>query len=165
MGFRSALILAIFTGFLAACATVSTQQTASFHDDLSPFRPELFDNGAMAVSVDTLSREWRKTKYDLTDTIFSVLDSVARFRRSSIAYVNGFTIQVYVGDSRNEAREARLDVLRHFPDLQPSMIFDQPNYKVRIGSFYTQLEAYGLYTRIKHVFKKAILVPSRIYLK
>ena len=152
---------------VGACATVSTNSSGGkYSENLSSYRPVIEaaeqpkDDTTLVVDneVDIILTPSISINNELTAT----LDSVAVYKRETIKYIDGFTIQVYGGSSRNNAREARMSVLRYFPDTDPQMIFDQPNYKVRIGKYYTRLDAQPLFLDIRRRFSTAILVPTRI---
>jgi hypothetical protein len=80
----------------------------------------------------------------------------------TIKYIDGFTIQVYGGNDRALAKDYQLDIIRNFPEIESKMVFEQPNYKVRIGQYYSRLEAQEFFTAVRTVFPRAILIPTRI---
>jgi hypothetical protein len=151
-----------------SCATVNpgkTSKTNTYSEDLSAYRPEiavaepiLLDSTEVIVIPDSLAA-------DVSQHLNTVLDTAAVYSRSTIKYIDGFTIQVYGGDNRAKAKDYRMDLIRNFPETDPKTVFEQPNYKVRVGSYYTRLEAQHSYAEVKSVFPRAILIPTRIYLK
>ena len=164
---RSFLAFAIVGLVVNACVTVSTSSSGGkYSEDLSGYRPkvEAADEavGTDAPVIEDSSQVYIEPTINVNDELKATLDSVAVYKRETINYIEGFTIQVYGGDSRATARDARMDVLRYFPDTEPQMIFDQPNYKVRIGKYYTRLDAQPLFMDIRRRFPTAILVPTRI---
>ncbi len=155
----------LMTGCAGLMPGKSSKSTAGYHEDLSAWRPEL---PAVEAPADTLALQ----PADLPDSLYQevggrlnyLLDTVAAFSRQANRYIEGYSIQIFTGDSRAEARERMMDFLRSFPDSEPKLTFEQPNYKVRIGRYYSRLEAYAFYREVRRVFPKAILVPVRIYL-
>jgi hypothetical protein len=98
--------------------------------------------------------------------IKSELDSVLstiRASRSEIEFLNGFTVQVYSGNNREQANEIKTQVYQAFEEYDPEISYIQPNFKVKIGRFFDRLEANKVYTRVKAEFPKAIVIPERIY--
>ena len=75
--------------------------------------------------------------------------------------IEGFAIQVYTGPSREDANLAKSKVYRLIPEARPKLVFDQPNFKVKVGMFYSRLEAYEIYARLKVGFSNVIIVPER----
>jgi hypothetical protein len=164
---RSYLAFAIVGLVVSACATVSTSTSGGkYSEDLSAYRPATDQDDeksdTVSIVVDEAVKERAQPSLNINNQLKATLDSVAAYKRETVNYIDGFTIQVYGGDSRATAREARMDVLRYFPDTEPQMIFDQPNYKVRLGKYYTRLEAQPLFMDIRRRFPTAILVPTRI---
>lgn len=92
-----------------------------------------------------------------------VLDSIDQLN-SLRKFVPGYTIQIYSGLNREEAGNARkklLDVLDMKSDLQ----YTQPKFRVRVGYYFTSLEAQRDLVRLKRVFPNAILVPESVPIK
>ena len=165
------LYLIALVHFSISGSTVNTGKTKTgsqkniYSEDLTAYRPEPFtaeEQPADTLSLATLNDS---TYVDVTARLNTVLDSAAIYARSTIKYIDGFTIQVYGGDDRAVAHDYRLNLIRNFPSTEPRMVFEQPNYKVRVGRYFTRLEAQNLFTEVKHVFPKAILIPARIYIK
>ena len=167
---QSIILISIITLIGIGCSAIKPGKTSSkdegYSEDLSTYRPEkriaeepvIIDSEVSEIVADS-------TTEDITVKLNIELDTAAVYSRSTIKYIDGFTIQVYGGDNRNLAKEERLDLIRHFPDTKPMMVFEQPNYKVRVGQFYTRLEAQHLYSQVKHYFRGAILIPKRIYIE
>jgi hypothetical protein len=152
---------------LWGCGPVQTSKTTNnnkeaYSEDITAFRaqPKKYE-----VEVDTTQHfvETDSTSLPVTDRLNTVLDTAAAYNRANIKYIDGFTIQVYGGNNRSTAKNYQLDIIRNFPDVESKMVFEQPNYKVRIGQYYTRLEAQEFFIEVKSVFSRAILIPTRIY--
>lgn len=152
---------------LSACSSVQTGKATdsgkeAYSEDISAYRaqPRVVeqkeDTATFYVTADS-------TSLPVTDRLNTVLDTAAAYNRASIKYIDGFTIQVYGGNNRNLAKDYQLDIIRNFPNIESKMVFEQPNYKVRIGQYYTRLEAQEFFIEVKSVFPRAILIPTRIY--
>lgn len=80
-------------------------------------------------------------------------------KRSKILAGNGFKrgyrIQVVNTQNRDEANNVKAEMLRRFPDQKAYMLYQAPNFKVRIGNFSTQREAETLKKMI------SLLYPQR----
>jgi hypothetical protein len=63
---------------------------------------------------------------------------------SSSGYYKGYRIQVYNAQNRDEANTVKAELLRRFPDQKSYMLYQAPNFRVRIGNFLTQKEATDL---------------------
>lgn len=63
---------------------------------------------------------------------------------STPLYISGFRIQAANTQNRDEANAVKAELLRRFPDQKSYLLYQAPNFKVRIGNFLTQKEAFQL---------------------
>lgn len=75
-------------------------------------------------------------------------------------YVQGYTIQVYSGGSREEAFGVKNKLHTHYPAITPEVTYHLPNYTVRLGKFLEKLEAYPVYAAIRKIMPRAIIRPT-----
>ena len=82
-------------------------------------------------------------------------------KRSSMMTSNGlyrgYRVQVLSTQSRGEAFKMKTDLLTRFPDLKSYLLFQSPNFRVRIGNFIKRDEAEKLR---KDLLK---LIPNNVY--
>ena len=162
------LTFAVILFFAGSCGTTIPGKTNAgsqkkvYSEDLSAYRPEPFIGEEQPIDTLSLETISDTTTIEVSSRLNTVLDSATNYARSTIKYIDGFTIQVYGGDDRAAAHNFKLALIRNFPLTEPRMVFEQPNYKVRVGRYYTRLEAQNLFTEVKQVFPKAILIPARI---
>jgi len=76
----------------------------------------------------------------------------------------GFRIQIFSANQRIPANEARSLFLGHYPDISSYLIYQQPNFKVRVGDCRTRLEALKIRELIRKDFPNAFLVRDEIKL-
>ena len=86
-------------------------------------------------------------------------------KRSKILAGNGFKrgwrIQVANTQNRDEANNVKAEMLRRFPDQKAYMLYQAPNFRVRVGNFSTQREAETLKKMISLLYpNKGIYVVS-----
>ena len=74
----------------------------------------------------------------------------------------GYRVQVYFGNRRAKANDAKTDFLMKYPDEDVYLIYQHPNYKVRVGDFKTRLEAYRFYRKIHPDFGSTFIVRDDI---
>lgn len=153
----------IILGYSCAPIPTKTGKKAEIDEDLSVYRGK-YDIPEKSViiipkeSPETVSVE---PSHDLTAEIDILLDTIARINRS-INYIQGYTILIR-GGQLEEAREIRQRVMSLFPETNPQLAFDRPVYKVKVGQFYSKIEANKLYSMIKEQFpNRVILAPERI---
>lgn len=78
--------------------------------------------------------------------------------------VDGFRVQVYSGSSRDRAAGIRGQLSIDFGQYQGYQFYDRPFFKVRIGDFYSKLEAEALCAEIRKKIPGAFVVPDKVRL-
>ena len=152
--------------FLFGCKAAPPASTPTYKEDLSVHRPKL----EVATEQDLTSGDQLLTEdfAPITGGIKAELDSIVKI---SIAankerkLVDGFFIQVYNGNNREQASKIRDEIAEFYPDLNPKVSYHQPNFRVKAGQFTDRLTAYRIYQDIKIDFPKALLVPDRFVMK
>ena len=72
----------------------------------------------------------------------------------------GFRVQIasFSGiNSKNSAFSLRDRFMTDYPTVQAYIVYDEPNFKVKVGDFRTRLEAYAFLQEIKDVYKGYII--------
>ena len=162
--FLVGLALAMSCSITQPGKTTQSPKNDEYDEDISAFRAQ---PRVIMPEVDTVVYyvEADSAALPVTEKLNTVLDTAAAYNRANIKYIDGFTIQVYGGNNRALAKDYQLDIIRNFPEVESKMVFEQPNYKVRMGQYYTRLEAQEFFTRVRSVFPKAILIPTRIVIE
>jgi hypothetical protein len=86
-------------------------------------------------------------------------------KNRSVRYAPGFRIQVYVGNERQQAETAKLQVYQNFPELAPYLSYSQPTYKLKVGDFMHRIDAERYYSQIKQVISSAQLIPDKVEIR
>src|SRR5580765_6360498 len=60
--------------------------------------------------------------------------------RESRSHIPGYRIQVMNSPDRNKVFAAKSRVYQEYPDLKPYLIYQGPNYKLKLGNFRTEEE-------------------------
>ncbi len=79
--------------------------------------------------------------------------------------LSGYRIQIFFdsgSNAKNRANNERRKFMSLFPSISAYIIFDAPNFKVRVGNFRSRLEAEKNLKEILRHFEMAYVVPSRI---
>lgn len=58
----------------------------------------------------------------------------------------------------------RSDFLQEYPEMGAYVIYQQPNFKVRVGDFKTRIEAAKFLTEMQTRFAMAFIVPDEVKL-
>ena len=75
---------------------------------------------------------------------------------SRVKTIPGFRVQIASFSGTNSKQSAfylRDRFMQDYPEVQAYIVFDEPNFKVKVGDFRTRLEAYAFLQQIKDVYK------------
>jgi len=154
--------------FLAGCKTQTTTTSSSqdkYSEDLSVWRPKpaATEEKQTPTADEKKSTTYIDPKYAVNKQLDAVLDSIDRINISRKA-IDGFTIQVYSG-KRDEALNAKKTITTSLPDLDAEVQFTEPIFRVKVGKYFTRMEAQEDYSAIRRYFPAAIIVPEKISVK
>ena len=76
----------------------------------------------------------------------------------------GYRIQLYFGSERTKAAEIKTDFSNNFSNTPAYLIYQQPNFKIRVGDFKTRMEAFAFLESIKEFYTTSFIVPDEIKL-
>ncbi|MEQ8924862.1 MAG: SPOR domain-containing protein [Fulvivirga sp.] len=167
---KKSLYFLVYSLAIYACSPTTTTSTSSietYNEDLSVHRPKfdaLDESKEVKSSTKEVEISYPEPTNDVTKNLNAVLDSINRLK-ANIKYVDGFTVQVYSGTSSEEAKIARGKVYSILSDASPSLKYDEPNFKVKVGKYYSRLEAQKTYAQLKRKFPNSIIIPEKIYLE
>jgi len=95
------------------------------------------------------------------DPKFEQLLNEKRKINASLTVNDSYKIQIYNGGSEN-AKKTLNEFRQEFNDIDATIVFNTPNYKVWVGSFRTRIEAERNLVNIKDRYKNVLLIkPSR----
>lgn len=75
---------------------------------------------------------------------------------NKVKTIPGYRVQIgsFSGtSSKANAFALRDKFVEDYPDVQAYIVFDEPNFKVKVGDFRTRLEAYAFLQQIKEFYK------------
>lgn len=155
--------------FMSCQSTQSahSNSTEAYTEDLSEYRPTYTMPGdTLALATDEVAEEDPGLENiavtnDITGQLNEVLQQSDEYRRQ-IKFVDGFTVQVYSGTQSEEARKIRGKVLNMLPDVEAKLIYDEPSFKVKVGRYFSRMEAQTGFSKLKDEFPSAIIIPERI---
>lgn len=78
--------------------------------------------------------------------------------RESRRNVPGFRIQVINSPDRNKVYAAKVKIYEEFPDMKPYLLYQAPNYKLKVGNFRTQEEAEQAMQQLSRLFPSGLFV-------
>lgn len=74
----------------------------------------------------------------------------------------GYRLQIYNGNDRKKANEEKLKFASLFGGYRSYILFQNPNFRLRVGDFRTREEALQLMQRAKPYFSQCMIVPDQI---
>jgi hypothetical protein len=170
--FLLAIPLLILT--LSGCSKktmISSTSSADYREDLSSVRPR-FDYVEPAIEKKAESKPvdntYKPTTGDkplyVNKKLQTVLDTMAQ-QNKAIRYVSGYRIQLYVGNVRQEADNAKSYIYQSFPDLNPYVSYSQPTYRVKAGDFMYRSDAEQYLEQIRGQYSSAVILADRVEIK
>ena len=105
-----------------------------------------------------------KVYYDVEPAIVRIQeDYINNWRK--VGEINGYRIQIaaYSGvNSKSQAEAARNTFNGLFPYTRSYLVYNEPYFKVRVGNYFTRLQAYKDLETIKLTYPSAYIVPDKI---
>ena len=162
------LIWCIVIIWMAGCAspkntTVSSSKDPAYSEDLSIWRPkaEAPVENTNTVSAPPKQTQYMEPKYAVNKKLDTVLDSINRYNVAK-EFIDGFTIQSYAGLKREDALNAKKNLASSLPDLSSEVEYAQPNFRVKVGKYYSRIDAQRDYIAVKKYFPNAIVIPDKV---
>lgn len=158
------------SGGTSTVGSPSEKKEKAYEEDLSIYRPK-FKSGTESERQSSHSQPVQSSKMTVTDSPLHVnkkldiiLDTIA-MRNKSMRFANGFRIQIYVGNDRKSADDAKIYTYQRYPEIFPYLSYQQPIYKVKIGDFLNRMDAERYYADIKDLYPSAMILPDRVEIK
>jgi hypothetical protein len=160
---------------LAGCSkkSVVSSSGSEYKEDLSSVRPRYeYTEPVIEKKAETAVAPKKSnvpnTNVDkplyVNKRLDTVLDTLAK-QNKAIRYINGFRIQIYVGNVRQEADAAKSYVYQAFPDLNPYVSYSQPTYRVKVGDFMYRSDAEQYLDLIREQYSSAVILSDRVDIK
>lgn len=164
-------IVVVFAGGCARKPVSKIGSTSKPEDNWESVRPrytykEVAKGSAVSEPVKSDNKIAVKSTNPLSinKKLQSVLDTISR-QNQQIRYLSGFRIQLYTGNIRNDAENARKYIYQMFPNMYPYLTYTQPTYKVRAGDFMYQEDAEKFLSQIRSQYVSAMILPDKIEIK
>ena len=78
--------------------------------------------------------------------------------RDSRRSMPGFRIQVINSTDRNKVFSVKARIYQQFPELKPYLMYQAPNYKLKVGNFKTQEEAEDYQKQLSRLFPTGLYI-------
>ncbi len=150
--------------FLAPCCLGQKPNDRSYyHEDLYQLRPKYQEVADSVAHTKHPPKVYVVPTLSVNAKVNNVLDSINRFNTTR-KFIDGYTIQIYSGQNREEANNA-MKRMSADPSLNAIWEYNQPKFRVRVGNYYSRLEAQKDLMRLKTIFPNTILVPEKILIR
>lgn len=155
------LLVLVFT---AACASSAGKGTADagkaagkekVAEDLSVFRPKypaVDEAGAVARLEPT---------HHVNERVAMLMDTVASINKN-IRYAQGYRILAYNGSERQTVMSLRKAILGRLPEEKDYLTYQQPNFRLKVGDFFSRIEAQQVLNQIRDLIPNAQIVQDQI---
>lgn len=80
-------------------------------------------------------------------------------------HIQGFRVQIVAAGNRADINKVKSQFYSLFPDEKTFVIYQTPNFKLRVGNYRTKLEAYKAWLKFEKEFPGAFITPDEIKLK
>lgn len=123
-------------------------------------QPEVYEV-VKHIELISLPKSATQFKSSITEALDEILDAkpekvVVKLEKP------GYRIQLYVGRDRDEANRIKGICLNMKIDEITYVMYDRPNYRVKVGDFLTREDARELYRTLKKRFPDAMIVPDLV---
>lgn len=111
------------------------------------------------------------TKANIDSSVLIIQDVridslILRQQRSNLQKqtMPGYRVQIYFGGVRQKATEIQVDFKDKHSEMPAYLVYQQPNYKVRVGDFRTRLEAQKFLKSMEGEYTTMFIVPDEVKL-
>lgn len=123
---------------------------------ISTFKTTFFCSIFLSVFVAKINAQDAKVTLS-QDAQFEQLLNEKRRINSSITVNDRYKVQIYNGDSES-SKNILTDFKREYKDLDGTIIFSTPAYKVWVGNFKSRIEAERNLNQLKSKYPNALLI-------
>ncbi|MDX5421797.1 MAG: sporulation protein [Hymenobacteraceae bacterium] len=165
------LFLSLILVFTTACASSAgrgaegTTRTAGtvkaagkdkVAEDLSLYRPKY------PVAEDAAAPVARVAPTNhVNDRVAELMDTVASVNKS-IKYAQGYRILAYNGSERQTVMNLRKAIIGRVPEEKDYLTYQQPNFRLKIGDFFSRVEAQQVLNQLRDLIPNAQIVQDQI---
>ncbi|AKD03191.1 hypothetical protein POKO110462_04590 [Pontibacter korlensis] len=126
-------------------------------EDLSQYRPryEVAETAPVARIEPTRHNN---------DQVAVLMDTVASVNKN-IRYAQGYRILAYNGSERQTVMNLRKSIISRVPDVQDYLTYQQPNFRLMVGDFFSRVEAQQVLNQVSDLIPNAQIVQDKINIR
>ena len=110
---------------------------------------------------DPLQKEWDHLTI-ISDSRINKLIEIQKEESSRKGTIDGYRVQIYQGTKKDYAYQLKSSFLAKYPDYKVYVLFQTPDFRVRIGDFRNRSEAIKLKYLIEKDFPNPFIVEDNI---
>lgn len=130
-------------------------KTAVIAEDVSDYRPTY-------PATESNPTATRSTPVNHVNNRVEVLmDTVASVNKN-IKYAQGYRILAYNGSERQTVMDLRKAILKRVPEEKDYLTYQQPNFKLKVGDFFSRIEAQQVLNQIQDIIPNAQIIQDQI---
>jgi cell division septation protein DedD len=114
------------------------------------------------VVVDSVPLTKDTIRYKMDPAVERQMEKKKELNRSKPPTIDGFRVQIYAGNSRQQAMQIRTEVVGAYTDYAAYLIYKQPTFRVRVGDFKNRFEAQKLLNELKAQYPSSFIVPDEV---
>lgn len=138
---------------------------AQYSEDLADFRPTYkVTQEESQPAAATATKTNVQPSNDVTAKVDVAMEQIAMANKN-IRFAQGYRIQIYSGNNRDEANKARNRSYALYPDITPHIVYNQPTFRVKVGDFVDRLAAQNVYAGLIAEFPNAIVIQDKVEIK
>ena len=127
-------------------------------EDLSQYRPRYpIDDATGPVARVEPTNHVNQQVAVLMDTVASV--------NKNIKYAQGYRILAYNGSERQTVMNLRKTIIARVPEEKDYLTYQQPNFRLKIGDFFSRVEAQQVLNQLSDLIPNAQIVQEQINIK
>ncbi|WP_196891090.1 SPOR domain-containing protein [Aureivirga marina] len=98
---------------------------------------------------------------DQSSDISELIEKKRDFNKNHDNFIDGYQIQLFNGKEA-ETRKRKKEFEKDFPEIEVSLFYFNPDWRLRIGNFKTRLEATKVLNKIKSKYRGARILETKI---
>jgi hypothetical protein len=121
-------------------------------------------SGYGQLSANDTTRIWTELNIHQNPKTEKLLERQIRLNKNRQT-TPGYRVQIYFGSgssARIKAMKVKTDFLSSYPEVKAYIIYQSPDFKVRVGDFRTRSEALRLQKKMTRDYPNAFIVPDEI---
>lgn len=145
--------------------TAGTASAGGVVEDLSKYRPKFsVPASPTGNNTNTANRATATPTNHINARVAALMDTISTLNKSR-RYAQGFRIQAYSGTERKAAMDMRTALVTRLNDEGVYLQYKQPTFRLKVGDYFTRVEAQQALLQIRDISPKAMIVVDQINIK